>query len=87
VQQAIQRIRWVNFPPPGPERLNGKLLLIDEAQLGLRPYATSRFGHIEEAAQLPRKRGPLVIETYALYVLSEPRGEVLDNSPPPELTP
>ncbi|HEU0150458.1 MAG TPA: glycosyltransferase family 39 protein [Bradyrhizobium sp.] len=85
VQQAIQRIRWVNFPQPAPEQLAGRLLFIDEAQLGLRPYVTSTFGHIEQVAQLTRTRGPLVIETYALYAVSAPRGEVLDNSPPPEL--
>jgi hypothetical protein len=85
VQQAIQRIRWVNFPQPAPEQLAGRLLFIDEAQLGLRPYVTSTFGHIEQVAQLTRTRGPLVIETYALYALSAPKGEVLDNSPPPEL--
>jgi 4-amino-4-deoxy-L-arabinose transferase-like glycosyltransferase len=87
VQQAIQRIRWVNFPPPDPDQLKGRLLFVDEAQLGLRPYVTQRFGRIEQVAQLTRQRGPLVIETYALYVLSDPKGEVLDNSPPPELTP
>ena len=85
VQQAIQRIRWVNFPPPAPEQLTGTLLFVDEAQLGLRPYVTQRFGHVARAAELSRMRGPLVIETYAVYQLSEPRGEVLDNSPPPEL--
>jgi Dolichyl-phosphate-mannose-protein mannosyltransferase len=85
VQQAIQRIRWVNFPPPDPDWLKSKLLFVDEAQLGLRPYVTEHFGTIAQAAQLPRKRGPLVIETYALYVLTEPKGEVLDDSPPPEL--
>jgi dolichyl-phosphate-mannose-protein mannosyltransferase len=84
VQQAIQRIRWVNFPPPAPEQLAGKLLFVDEAQLGLRPYVTSRFGRIEQAAQLTRQRGPLVIETYALYAVSEPNGAVLDDSPAPE---
>src|SRR3954467_5441394 len=83
VLQPIQRIRWVNFPEPAPEQLAGRLLFIDEAQLGLRPYVTSTFGHIEQVAQLTRTRGPLVIETYALYALSAPKGEVLDNSPPP----
>ena len=35
--------------------------------------------------EVQRKRGPLVIETYALDVLQGPTGEVLDRSPPPEL--
>ena len=85
VQQPIQRIRWVNFPPPTPEQLAGKLLFVDEAQLGPRYYVTTKFGHIEQAAQATRTRGPLVIETYALYELSKPNGPVLDESPPPEL--
>jgi len=34
---------------------------------------------------LPRKRGPLVIESYALDLLDGARGDVLDRSPPPEL--
>ena len=48
------------------------------------PLAKS-FGRIEDVARLERKRGPLVIETYALEVLQEPRGDVLDRSPPPEM--
>jgi hypothetical protein len=43
------------------------------------------FARVERIAELPRKRGPLVIETYALDLLEGPKGEVLDNSPPPEL--
>lgn len=87
VVQPIQRIRWVNFPEPDPAQLNGTVLFLDEAQIGLRPYVTSTFGHIEQAAELQRKRGPLVIETYALYALSEPKRDVLDHTPPPELQP
>ena len=30
-------------------------------------------------------RGPLTIETYAIYLLQDPKGAVLDRSPPPEL--
>jgi hypothetical protein len=36
-------------------------------------------------AELKRMRGPLTIETYALDLVAEARGEVLDRSPPPEL--
>ena len=38
-----------------------------------------------EVAELPRKRGPLTIETYTITLLSRPTGDVLDRSPPPEL--
>ena len=44
-----------------------------------------RFSRIEKVAEIPRKRGPLVIETYALDVLEGAKGDVFDRSPPPEL--
>ena len=43
------------------------------------------FAHVEQVAELPRKRGPLTIETYALDLLEGAKGDVLDRSPPPEL--
>jgi hypothetical protein len=86
VLQPIQRIRWVNFPEPDPQQLAGKLLFIDEAEIGLRHYVTSTFARIERQGEAQRKRGPLVIETYAFYLLSEPKRDVLDRSPPPELS-
>jgi hypothetical protein len=43
------------------------------------------FSHVERIAEVQRKRGPLVIESYALYVLEGPTGDVFDRSPPPEL--
>jgi len=87
VLQPIQRIRWVNFPEPDAAQLAGTLLFMDEAQIGLRPYVTNTFAQIEKAAEVQRRRGPLVIETYALYAVSSPKGEVIDRSPPPELQP
>jgi 4-amino-4-deoxy-L-arabinose transferase-like glycosyltransferase len=87
VVQPTQRIRWVNMPEPDPAQLAGPLLFVDEARPGGRPYLQANFAHVEEVAELPRKRGPLIIETYALDLLSEPKGDVLDRSPPPELLP
>ena len=89
VVQPTQRIRWVNMPEPDPAQLSGKLLYVDEA----RPRRTAlsaaasegSFARVERVAELPRKRGPLTIETYALDLLEGARGEVLDRSPPPEL--
>jgi hypothetical protein len=85
VVQVTQRIRWVNMPEPDPAQLAGPLLFVDEARPGGRPYLQANFAHVEEVAELPRKRGPLIIETYALDLLSDPKGDVLDRSPPPEL--
>jgi hypothetical protein len=85
VVQPTQRIRWVNMPEPDPALLRGKLLYVDEVRPGGRPYLNDAFTTVEQVAELPRKRGPLTIETYALDLLEGPKGDVLDSSPPPEL--
>ncbi len=86
VTQQSQRIRWVNMPEPDSVQLAGPLLYIDEPRPGgVPPYMNAMFAAIELVAELPRKRGPLVIETYALVRLEGPRGDVLDRTPPPEL--
>jgi hypothetical protein len=85
VVQPTQRIRWVNMPEPDPALLAGKLLYVDEARPGGRPYLKEAFARVEQVAELKRRRGPLTIETYAIDLLEGARGEVLDRSPPPEL--
>jgi hypothetical protein len=85
VAQQSQRIRWVNMPEPGPAQLAGKLLYVDEVRPGGRPFLKDRFARVERVGEVSRKRGPLLIETYALDLLEGPTGEVFDRSPPPEL--
>jgi 4-amino-4-deoxy-L-arabinose transferase-like glycosyltransferase len=85
VVQPTQRIRWVNMAEPDLAQLSGPLLFVDEARPVQQPYVKDRFARIERVAELPRKRGPLTIETYALDLLREPKAGVLDRSPPPEL--
>jgi 4-amino-4-deoxy-L-arabinose transferase-like glycosyltransferase len=85
VVQPTQRIRWVNMPEPDPAQLSGKLLYVDEARPGGRPYLKEMFARIERVAEFTRRRGPLTIETYALDLLEGAQGEVLDRSAPPEL--
>jgi hypothetical protein len=85
VAQQSQRIRWVNLPEPGPAQLAGKLLYVDEVRPGGRPFLKDRFARVERVGEVSRKRGPLLIETYALDLLEGPTGEVFDRSPPPEL--
>jgi hypothetical protein len=86
VLQQQQRIRWVNMPEPEPALLAGKLLYVDEARPdGPSPRLKDKFASIERVGELPRKRGPLTIETYALDLLQGAKGDVLDQSPPPEL--
>jgi hypothetical protein len=85
VLQPTQRIRWVNMPEPDPAQLSGRLLYVDELRPGASRYLDETFSHIERVAELPRKRGPLTIETYGLDLLDGAKRAVLDNSPPPEL--
>jgi hypothetical protein len=60
-------------------------LYVDEVRPGGWPRLKQMFAHVDEVAELPRKRGPLTIETYALNLLEGAKGDVLDRSPPPEL--
>ena len=85
VLQQSQRIRWVNMPEPDPKLLAGKLIYVDEARPGGRPYLNGAFARVEQVAELKRKRGPLTIETYTIDLLEGPKGSVLDQSAPPEL--
>ena len=52
---------------------------------GTPPPRQDLFMRVERVAELPRKRGPLVIETYSLDLLDGAQGDVSDRSPPPEL--
>ena len=82
VAQQNQRIRWVNMPEPSTTQLAGKLLYVrDVDQASLK----DAFARVDKVADVTRKRGPLLIETYALDVMERPIGEVFDRSPPPEL--
>jgi 4-amino-4-deoxy-L-arabinose transferase-like glycosyltransferase len=85
VAQHTQRIRWVNMPEPDAKLLQGKLLYVDDIWPGGRPYLKDSFARVENIGEVRRMRGPLLIETYLLELLEEPKGEVLDRSPPPEL--
>jgi 4-amino-4-deoxy-L-arabinose transferase-like glycosyltransferase len=87
VAQQTQRIRWVNMPKPSAAELAGPLLYVDEVKPRAQLFLKDSFAHIETVAELPRKRGPLVIETYAITLLADPKGDVFDRSPPPELLP
>ena len=47
-------------------QLAGKLLYVDEVRHEDSRYLDQTFSRIERVAELPRKRGPLTIETYGL---------------------
>jgi hypothetical protein len=85
VVQPTQRIRWVNMPEPDPAQLSGKLLYVDEVRSVVPTYLDQTFSHIERVAEVPRKRGPLTVETYGLDLVDGAKRDVLDRSPPPEL--
>src|SRR4051812_29447058 len=76
VAQQSQRIRWVNMPEPSAAQLSGKLLYVRDTE---QASLTDAFTRVEKIAEVQRKRGPLIIETYALDLLERPRGEVFDR--------
>jgi hypothetical protein len=63
------------------------LIYVDELREGGHPVLEDFFTQVTQVAQLQRKRGPLVVETYGIDLLEGARGDVLDRSPPPELVP
>jgi hypothetical protein len=75
------------MPEPDPAALAGPLLFVDELRSQPLAYLQDHFAQVARIAELPRKRGPLTIETYALDLVRAPKGDVLDRSPPPELLP
>jgi hypothetical protein len=85
VAQQSQRIRWVNMREPDAAQLAGPLLYVDDVKPRAQLFFKNMFGAIDEVAELPRKRGPLVVETYTITLLSRSKGDVFDRSPPPEL--
>ncbi|TPQ32537.1 glycosyl transferase [Bradyrhizobium guangdongense] len=85
VQQQSQRIRWVNMSEPDPKLLAGKALFVDELRTDGHPFLNDIFWQVSRVAELTRKRGPLVVETYGIDLLEGAKREVLDRSPPPEL--
>jgi hypothetical protein len=85
VAQQSQRIRWVNMGEPDAAQLAGPLLYVDEVKPRARVFFKNIYGAVEEVAELPRKRGPLTIETYTITLMSRPKGDVFDRTPPPEL--
>jgi 4-amino-4-deoxy-L-arabinose transferase-like glycosyltransferase len=85
VAQQSQHIRWVNMPEPSAAQLAGKLLYVHEVGPQDPAFLEDAFARVEKVAAVARKRGPLVIETYALELLEGPKGDVFDRSPPPEL--
>ncbi len=85
VAQQAQRIRWVNMGEPDAALLKGKLLYVDDSGPDGRPFLKDFFGHIERVGEVTRKRGPLVVETYFLLIVQEPKGgDPFDRSPSPE---
>jgi 4-amino-4-deoxy-L-arabinose transferase-like glycosyltransferase len=85
VAQQSERIRWVNMREPDTAQLAGPLLYVDEVKPRAQLFFKDMYGAIAEVAELPRKRGPLVIEIYSITLMSRPKGDVLDRTPPPEL--
>jgi 4-amino-4-deoxy-L-arabinose transferase-like glycosyltransferase len=85
VAQHFERIRWINGMDPQPDQLTGKLLYVDDMSDDW-PRATRYFNRVEKVAVVTRKRGSLVVETFELDTVEDPKGDILEPLPP-ELQP
>jgi 4-amino-4-deoxy-L-arabinose transferase-like glycosyltransferase len=85
VAQQGQRIRWVNMPEPDAAQLAGPLLYVREIWPEQDAPLSDAFARVEKVGEAERRRGPLLIETYALHLLQGPKGQVFDRAPPREL--
>ncbi|MFO1110029.1 MAG: glycosyltransferase family 39 protein [Bradyrhizobium sp.] len=86
VAQQAQRIRWINMAEPDAAGLKGRLLYVDDAVPTGRTQLKELFARVEKVGEVHRRRGPLVVETYLLELLEQPKGgDPLDRTPPPEL--
>jgi 4-amino-4-deoxy-L-arabinose transferase-like glycosyltransferase len=78
VVQPEQRIRWI-FEPPPPDTLFGAPgLALGEAGRGFDFILRMRFGSVEPAGVLERRRAGRTIGTYELYRVADPFAPVLD---------
>ena len=84
VAQRGDRYRWSNTPEPNADLLKGKILLIGFTDGPIR--LKDKFARIEKIGDVTRKRSGVTIETYEADLAEAATGEVLDRSPPPELT-
>ena len=75
VVQPTQRIRWVNMPEPSRRNCPESCCSSTRRGPACGPYQTENFAGVERVAELTRKRGPLVIETYGLDLLQGAEGQ------------
>lgn len=85
VAQIHERERWTSVPEPDPASLNGKVLFVDNPESEALPHLRKTFATIEKVADIPRKRGPLVIEIMEVDLLEGAKGDIFDRTLPPEL--
>lgn len=78
VAQRNERIRWINMAEPDAAKFRGKLLLVEQAGTPADPSLRQNFEDVETIADVPRKRGPLVAETYRVQLLDGAKGDVLE---------
>jgi hypothetical protein len=83
--QVIERIRWVNAPPPDPSLFFGPSLYVCQVECDEFELVRSRYSTVREIARLVRKRNGVAIDTYLAYRVENLRGDPLDRSPPREL--
>lgn len=73
VTQINERLRWANEPAPAREIFNQPMLYICRDSCQFQDDVRSGFQQFETVETLVRRRGDLPIETYTIFLVSEPR--------------
>ncbi|HEY3720817.1 MAG TPA: glycosyltransferase family 39 protein [Roseiarcus sp.] len=79
VVQLDERARWSFEPPPSEALFAAPGLAFGAANSGFGAELVERFRHVEEIARLPRRAEGTDLESYGLYRVSDPTGQVLEK--------
>src|SRR5690606_25975542 len=79
VLQLDERERYLNFPDPPKSLWRQPALFVEIERLATLPPLQRRFRRVEFLGTIDRHEGGRVLRVYAVYLLSDPKRDPLDN--------
>lgn len=79
VLQLDERERYLNLPPPPESLWRQPALFVEIERLATPPPLRRRFERVEYLGTVERRQGDQVLRVYAVYLLSDPKANPLDN--------
>ena len=80
VHQIAERVRWTNEPPPDPRLFDGPIVIVARGAPGgrLETLLRERYGQVRVLDEIRRTVRGIPLETYSVYLVTQPRGPVLN---------